>query len=80
MVAEDFQVIIEEKIDNSIIERDYKLYHQSGAKVDDGNSNIKFFFGENLNYIQVGIGYLEFDIRIRKTDNTTFIVAADDTN
>ena len=55
------------------------INHQSGAKVDDENLNKNFFFEENLNYIQVGKGYLEFDIRMRKIDNTNFIVANDNT-
>ena len=81
MSAEDFQLIDNEKIDDSIIKRDFiKIYHQSGANVDAENSQIKFYFGENHNFIQVGNGYLEFDIRIRKSDNANFIVANDNTN
>ena len=34
-----------------------------------------FCFGENHNSIQVGNGYLEFDIRIRKTDGGPFTIA-----
>ena len=66
MSAEGFQLIDNEKIDDSIIKRDFiKIYHQSGANVDAENSQIKFYFGENHNFIQVGNGYLEFDIRVR---------------
>ena len=44
MSAEDFQLIDEEKIDDSIVKRDFmKIYHQFGAIVDNENSNIKFF-------------------------------------
>ena len=44
------------------------------------SSNLKFLFGETLNCLQVGNGYLEFDIRNRKADNNSFIVANDNTN
>ena len=73
MSAEDFQLIDNEKIDDSIIKRDFmKIYHQSGANVDAENSQIKFYFGENYNFIQVGNSYLEFDIRIRKANGDPF--------
>ena len=66
MSAEDFQLIDTEENDDSIIKRGFiKIYHQSGANVDAENSQIKFYFGENHNFNQVGNGYLEFDIRIR---------------
>ena len=75
MSAEDFQLINASKIDDSIIKRDFiKIYHQSGANVDAENSQIKFYFGENHNFIQVGNGYLEFDIRVRKADGTAFAI------
>ena len=73
MSAEDIQLIDNEKIDDSIMKRDFKkIYHQPGANVDTENSQIKFYFGENHNFFQVGNGYLEFDIKIRKADNTIF--------
>ena len=56
------------------------FHHQSGAKVNAEKSKIIFFFGDNLNYIQVGNSHLEFDIRNRKHDNTNLIVAKDNTN
>ena len=77
MSAEDFQLIDDEKIDDSIIKRDFiKIYHQSGANVDAENSQIKIYFGENPNFIQVGNGYLEFDIRVRRTDGNPFSIVA----
>ena len=65
------------KIDDSIVKRVFmKIYHQSGVKVDNENSNIKFFSGDNHNFVQVGDGYLEFDIKIRKADNSNFTIVA----
>ena len=40
---------------------------------------LKCFPRENLNYIQVDNGHLEFEIKVTKADNTNFIVAADNT-
>ena len=77
MSAEDFQLIDDEKIDDSIIKRDLiKVYLQSGANVGAENSQIKFYFGENHNFIQVGNGYLEFDIRVRRADGNPFTILA----
>ena len=77
MSAEDFQLIDIEKIDDSIIKRDFiKIYNQSGANVDAANSQIKFYFGENHFFIQVDNGYLEFDIRIRRDDGNAFSILA----
>ena len=67
MSLEDFQLIDNEPIDNSIIKRDFtKVYHQSGANLNDSNQNVEFIFGENNNYYQIGNSYLEIDITIRK--------------
>ena len=77
MSAEVFQLIDTEKIDDSIIKRGFiKVYHQSGANVDAEISQIKFYFGENHNFVQVGNGYLEFDIRIRRDDGNPFTIVA----
>ena len=56
------------------------MYHQNGQQVDDENQRIKNFLGESLNYIQIGNGYSEIDIKIRKPDITNIIKAADNTN
>ena len=73
MSAEDFQLIDDLKIDDSIIKRDFiKIYHQHGAEVNNENQNIKFYFGENLNYIQIGNAYLEIDIEVARADGTNF--------
>ena len=67
MSLEDFQMIDNEPIDNSIVKRDYtKVYHQQGANLNDSNQSVEFIFGENNNYHQIGNAYLEFDITIRK--------------
>ena len=69
MSAENFQLVADSKIDDSIIKRDFiKRYHQHGAEVNDENQNIKFYFGENLNYIQIGNSYLEIGIEVKKAD------------
>ena len=66
MSIEDFQLIDNIEIDNSIIKRDFtKIYHQQGAQLNDPDQNIEFIFGENGNYHQVGNGYLEFTITLR---------------
>ena len=65
MSAEDFQLIDDSIIDDSIIKRDFKkIYHQHGAEVNNENQNTKFYFGENLNYVQIGNAYLEIDIEV----------------
>ena len=78
MSLEDFQLIDNEPIDNSIIKRDFiKVYHQQGAQLNDPDQNIEFVFGENNNYHQVGNSYLQFDIAVRKADNADFDVTND---
>ena len=68
MSLEDFQLIDNEPIDNSIIKRDYtKVYHNQGANLNDSNQNVDFIFGENNNYHQIGNAYLELDITVRNT-------------
>ena len=81
MSAEDFQLLDNEKIDYSIVKRDFiQFYHQSGANVDAENSQTNFYFGENHNFIQVGNAYLEFDLRVRRANGNPFtIVPANDT-
>ena len=68
MSLENFQLIDNEPIDDSIVKRDYtKVYHQSGANLNDQNQNVEFIFGENNNYHQIGNAYLEFDLTVRNT-------------
>ena len=62
MSAEDFQLIDNSKIDDSIIRRDFtKIYHQHESDINNENQKHNFYFGENLNYIRIGNGCLEVD-------------------
>ena len=73
MSLEDFQLLDNEPFDNSIIKRDFtKIYHLQGAQLNQSDQNIEFFFGENNNYHQIGGGYLEMNITVRKNDTTNF--------
>ena len=71
----DFQLIDNEPFVNSIIKRDFtKIYHQQGAQLNTSDQNIEFIFGENNNHHQIGNGYLEFNITVRKNNTTNFHV------
>ena len=73
MSVEDFQLLDNEPIDNSIIKRDFtKIYHRQGDQLNQSDQNIEFIFGENNNYHQIGNAYLEFNITVRKNDDTNF--------
>ena len=49
MSSEDFQLIDNEPIDDSIIKRDYlKVYHQQGANLNDSNQNVAIIFGQKI--------------------------------
>ena len=73
MSLEDFQLLDNEPIDNSIIKRDFtKIYHRQGDQLNQSDQNIEFIFGENNNYHQKGNAYLEFNITVRKNDSTNF--------
>ena len=69
----DFQLLDNEPLDNSIIKRDFtKIYHRQGDQLNQSDQNIEFIFGENHNYHQIGNGYSEFKITVRKNDSTNF--------
>ena len=73
MSAEDFQLIDDSRIDDSILKRDFiEVYHQHGAVINNENQSMKFYCGENLKKIQIGISYLEIDVEVRKADRTNF--------
>ena len=73
MSLEDFQLLDNEPLDNSIIKRDFtKIYHRQGDQLNQSDQNIEFIFGANNNYHQTGNAYLEFNITVRKHDTTNF--------
>ena len=73
MSLEDFQLLDNEPLDNSIIKRDFtKIYHRQGDQLNQSDQNIEFIFGENSNYHQIGNAYLEFNVTVRKNDSTNF--------
>ena len=73
MSFEDFQLLEMEALDNSIIKRDFtKIYHRQGDQINQSDQNKDFFVGENNNYHQIGNAYLEFNITVRKNDDTNF--------
>ena len=73
MSLEVFQLLDNEPFDNSIIKKDFlKVYHQQKAQLNQSDQNVEFIFGENNNYHQIGNGYLEFDLPVRKSDSTNF--------
>ena len=73
MSSVDFQLLDNEPLDKSIIKRDFtKIYHRQGDQLNQSHQNIEFIFGENNNYHQIGNAYLEFNITVRKSDDTNF--------
>ena len=49
------------------MKRDFtKVYHQQGAQLNQLDQNIDFISGEINKNRQIGNGYLEFDIKVRK--------------
>ena len=73
MSLENFQLIDNEPIDNSITKRYFsKVYHQQGFLLNDPDQNVEFIFGENNKYHQVGNSLLGFDITVRKADCNNF--------
>ena len=48
------------------------MYHRQGDYLNQSDQNIEFVLGENNNYHQIGKGYLEFNITVRKNDTTNF--------
>ena len=73
MSLEDFHLLDNEPIDNSIKKRDFsKVYHHQGAQLNQSDQNVEFIFGESNNYHQIGNAYLDFDITVRKNDTKKF--------
>ena len=62
---EDFKLIYNETIDNSIIKRDFfKVYHQQAANLIDSDQNFDFTFGENNKYHQIGNAYVQYEFTL----------------
>ena len=75
MSLEDFQLLDNDPLDNSIIKRDFKkTYHRQGDQINQSEPNIEFIFGENNIYRQIGNAYLEFNITVRKMMIQIFIM------
>ena len=75
MSLEDFQLLDNEPLDNSIIKRDFtKRYHRKGDQLNQSDQNFEFIFGGNNNYHQIGNAYLEPKITVRKKEDTNFIM------
>ena len=73
MSLDDYQLLDNEPFDNFFTERDFtKIYHQQGAHLKQSDQNFDSIFGENNNYHQIGNGYLECNLTVRKNDTTNF--------
>ena len=71
MSLEDFQLLDNEPLDNSIIKSDFtEIYHRQWDQLNQSDQNFKLIFGENNNYHQIGNAYLEFNITVRKNGTT----------
>ena len=43
-----------------------KVFHQQAANLNDSDQNIDFIFGENNNYHQISIAYLQYELTIEE--------------
>ena len=69
MSLENFKLIDNETIDNSIIKSDFlKIYHQQAANLNDSDQNIGFIFGENNKYHQIFKTYLQYKLTKEEGD------------
>ena len=67
MSLEDFHLLDNETIDNSLIKRDFlKKFHQQAATLNISDQNTQFIFGANYNYHQIGNAYFQYGITIEK--------------
>ena len=61
--VEDFQLVDDEKIDNSNKKRYFKLnYHQQGVNSVNPDQNVEFIFGEKDNFDQICNAYIQYEI------------------
>ena len=73
MSLEDFHLLDNEQINNSVIKRDFtKIYHRQGDQLNQSDQTIELIFGENNNFYQISNAYLEFNITVSKNDGTIF--------
>ena len=73
MSLDDFQLIDNEPLANSIIKRGLtKIYHRQGDQLNQSDQKIEIIFIENNKYHQIGNAYLDFNITVRKNDDTNF--------
>ena len=69
-----FKPLDTEPNDNYFREREFpKVYYHQQENSDYSDRNLEVIFGENKNYHQIGNVYLQYDITIRKNDNSNFI-------
>ena len=53
MSLEDFQLLDNEPIDNSVIKRDFtKIYHRQGDQLNQSDQNIEFIFVKTTSIIR----------------------------
>ena len=73
MSLEDFQLLDNEPFDKSIVEWDFlKVYRKQRAQLNQSGQIIELIFGKNDNYHQIGNGYSEINITVRKSDSTNY--------
>ena len=73
MSLEDFQLLDNEPLHNSILERDLlKVYRQQGSYSNDQDQKAENIFTENNNYHQFGNLYLEIDTTVRREDKNRY--------
>ena len=78
MSLDDFQLLDNEPIDNSIMKREnLEIDHQQGALLNDPRQNIEINLGENNKHQQVGKSHLRFDITVRKANGKNFNLTND---
>ena len=73
MSLENFQLLDNEPLDNSFKKGEFtKIHHRQGDQLNQSDQKIEFIFGQNSNYHQIGNAFLEFNITVRKNDDTNF--------
>ena len=71
MIAQDFQILDDTVIDDSIRKRNFvKICDQHGVQENIQNQKIEFCCGEKLNYNQICYAFLELNIELREPDRS----------